>query len=113
VVREDFFMLDDDIQRHKLSIPILVVPAGVNLVKTVAVASPATITWDDSADGAIWGVDAVHVEEDTTTRQLSLVADVAEGGEETSMPRIAYHITIFLEGRKYVANPESVAELDL
>jgi hypothetical protein len=112
-VREDFFMLDDDTQHHTLSIPIMVVPAGAVVVKTVAMAAPATIYWSDDADHAIWGVDSVRVEEDMSTRQLSLVADIPEGGESTNMPRICYHITIFIQGRKYIADPDSLAELEL
>jgi hypothetical protein len=112
VVREDFFMLDDTVQHTMLRIPIMVVPAGATVVKTVAMAAPATFAWNDSADSAIWGVDEVHVEEDTTTRQLFIVATIPEGGEETALPRIAYHITIFIQGRKYIADPTKLAELE-
>src|SRR5689334_16075645 len=63
-VLEDYFMLDDDVQRWQVQVPILVVPSGATVVKTVAMAAPASISWDDSADGAVWAVDEVHVEED-------------------------------------------------
>jgi hypothetical protein len=112
VVREDFVILNDDLKRLKLVVPIMVVPAGATVVKTVAMASLATISWNDSADAAIWGVDAVEVEEDTSTRQLSLVAHIAEGGTEASLPRIAYHITIFIQGRKYIGDPSKLQELE-
>jgi hypothetical protein len=49
-VREDFWMFNDDIQRGKLRIPIMVLPAGASVVKTVAMAAPAAIHWDDDAD---------------------------------------------------------------
>jgi hypothetical protein len=105
-------MLDNTVQHTMLRIPIMVVPAGAAVVKTVAMAAPATFAWNDSADSAIWGVDEVHVEEDTTTRQLFIVATIPEGGEETALPRIAYHITIFIQGRKYIADPTKLAELE-
>ncbi len=110
-VREDFSMLDDTVEHTKLVIPIMVLPSGANIVKTVAMAAPATIGWNDDADSAIWGVDEVHVEEDTTTRQLSIIASLAEGGENTAMPRIAYHITIFLQGQRFIVHPEALREL--
>lgn len=110
-VREDFIQLDGTVVRSKLLIPIIVVPPGASVVKTVAMAAPATFTWDDDADSAIWGVDEVHVEEDTATRQLFLVAMVAGGGTETALLRIAYHITIFIRGRKY-ADPTQLQELE-
>ena len=112
VVREDFFMFDDTVQHTTLMIPIMVVPDGATVVKTVAMAAPATFAWNDDADSAIWGVDEVHVEEDTTTRQLSIVATIPEGGEETALLRIAYHITMFIQGRKYIADPTQLAELE-
>jgi hypothetical protein len=28
------------------------------------------------------------------------------------MGRIAYHITIFIQGRKYIGTPDSIVELD-
>ena len=110
-VREDFWMFNDDIQRGKLRIPIMVLPAGASVVKTVAMAAPAAIHWDDDADSANWSVDEVHVEEDLTSRQLSIIADLAEGGEKTSMPRIAYQITIFLQGQRFIVNPDALKEL--
>ena len=110
-VRDDFFMADDTIQHSKLVIPIMVLPPGANVVKTVAMAAPATIGWNDDADSAIRGVDEVHVEEDTSTRQLSLIASLAEGGEDTAMLRIAYHITIFLQGQRFIVHPETLREL--
>ena len=110
-VRDDFFMADDTVQHSKLVIPIMVLPPGANVVKTVAMAAPATIGWNDDADSAIWGVDEVHVEEDTSTRQLSLIASLAEGGENTAMLRIAYHITIFLQGQRFIVHPETLKEL--
>jgi hypothetical protein len=110
--REGFGMKDDYEQQSKLPIPIMVVPPGATVVKTVAMAAPATFYWDDHADSAIWGVDEVHVEEDTTTRQLFLVATIAQGGERTALLRIAYHITIFIQGRKYIADPTQLQELE-
>jgi len=110
-VRDDFLMEDDSIQRTKLVIPIMVLPPGANVIKTVAMAAPATIGWNEDADSAIWGVDEVHVEEDTSTRQLSLVASLAEGGEDTALLRIAYHITIFLQGQRFIVHPEALKEL--
>src|SRR6266699_925443 len=99
--REDYFMLDGTYVNSKVAIPIMIVPSGATVLKTVAMAAPATIHWDDAADpSAIWGVDQVDVEENTTTRQLSIIANVVGGGEKTDMPRIAYHITIFIQGRK-------------
>ena len=35
-VRDDFLMEDDSIQRTKLVIPIMVLPPGANVIKTVA-----------------------------------------------------------------------------
>ena len=64
------------------------------------------------ADRAVWAVDEVYVEEGTSTRQLFLVPHVAVGGEECGMGRIAYHITVFIQGRKYIANPDTISELD-
>jgi hypothetical protein len=111
--REDFFMMDGTYVHNKVSIPIMTVPAGATVLKAVAIAAPATIHWDEDADpSAIWGVDQVEVEENTTTRQLSIIAEVVEGGEKTDMPRIAYHITIFIQGRKYVADPQQLLELE-
>jgi hypothetical protein len=112
-VREGFVMRDDETVRRPLSIPIMVVPAGALVLKTVAVAAPATIFWNEAADHAVWGVDEVHVEEDTSTRQLSLVADMADGGTLTNLPRVSYHITIFLQKEEYHGNPESLIELEL
>ena len=60
---------------------------------------------------ANWSVDEVQVEEDLTSRQLSIIADLAEGGEKTSMPRIAYQITIFLQGQRFIVNPDALKEL--
>jgi hypothetical protein len=40
------------------------------------------------------------------------VPHIAVGGEECGMGRIAYHITVFIQGRKYIANPDSIIELD-
>ena len=40
------------------------------------------------------------------------MADVSEGGEETALLRIAYHITIFIQGRKYIADPTQLVELE-
>jgi hypothetical protein len=96
-VRENFFLFDDSVTPIKLSIPIIVVPASATVIKTVAGASLGTIHWDGHADSAWWGVEQVDVEEDTTTRQLSLVASLTQGGTETSFTRIAYHITIFMQ----------------
>ena len=111
--REDFFMLDGTFVHNKVVIPIMIVPSGATVLKTVAMAAPATIHWNDDADpSAIWGVDQVDVEENTTTRQLSIIANVVEGGESTDMPRIAYHIAIFIQGRKYAADPQMIAELE-
>ena len=110
-VREDFIMFDDTTEHTKLVIPIMVLPPGANVVKTVAMAAPATIQWSDDADSAIWAVDQVDVEEDMTTRQLSLIANLAEGGEETALLRIAYHITIFLQGQRFIVHPETLQEL--
>jgi hypothetical protein len=110
-VREDFSMADDTVEHGQLVIPIMVLPAGASLVKTVAIAAPTTIGWNEDADSAIWGVDQVHVEEDTSTRQLSIVASLAEGGEKTGMPRIAYHSTIFLQGQRFIIHPEDLKEL--
>jgi hypothetical protein len=111
-VLDDYFIFDDDISRWKVAVPILVVPQGATIVKTVAMAAPAEFHWSDSSDSAVWGVDEVHVEEDTGTRQLFLVPNVAVGGTECNMLRIAYHITIFIQGRKYIANPDNIVELD-
>lgn len=111
-VLEEFFILDDSISRWQVQVPIMVVPSGATVVKTVAMAAPASTGWSDSADGAVWAVDEVHVEEDTSTRQLFLVPHVAVGGEECGMGRIAYHITVFIQGRKYIANPDAIVELD-
>lgn len=111
-ILEDFFMLDDDITRWQPRVPIMVIPDGAIVVKTVALAAPATVGWNDSADSALWAVDEVHVEEDKGTRQLFLVPHVAVGGQECGMGRIAYHITVFIQGRKYIANPDSIVELD-
>ncbi len=111
--REDYFMLDGTYVNSKVAIPIMIVPSGATVLKTVAMAAPATIHWDDAADpSAIWGVDQVDVEENTTTRQLSIIANVVGGGEKTDMPRIAYHITIFIQGRKYDADPQLLLELE-
>ena len=52
------------------------------------------------------------MEEDTSTRQLFLVPHVAVGGEDCGMGRIAYQITVFIQGRKYIADPASITELD-
>src|SRR5262249_30977651 len=104
--------LDDDISRWQVRIPIMVVPGGATVVKTVAMATPASIGWNDDADAAVWAVDEVHVEEDTNTRQLFLVPHVAVGGEDCGMGRIAYHITVFIQGRRFIANPDSIVELD-
>src|SRR5215470_13505676 len=84
-VREDFSMSSDDLMTPSLTIPIMVLPSGASVVKAVAMAAPATIHWSDDADSAFWGVEEVRVEEDLTTRQLSIVASLAEGGEATSM----------------------------
>jgi len=112
-VREPYFMLDGTYVGTKVAIPIMIVPSGAKVLKTVAVAAPATIHWDDAADpSAIWGVDQVDVEENMTTRQLSIIASVVGGGEKTDMPRIAYHITIFIQGRTYVADPQQLKELE-
>jgi len=46
-------MFDDTIEHTKLRIPIMVLPSGANVVKTVAMAAPATIGWNDDADSAI------------------------------------------------------------
>ena len=111
--REDYFMLDGTYVNSKVAIPIMIVPSGATVLKTVAMVAPATIHWDDAADpSAIWGVDQVDVEENTTTRQLSIIANVVGGGEKTDMPRIAYHITIFIQGRKYDADPQQLLELE-
>jgi hypothetical protein len=107
-VRENFFLLDDSVNPTKLGIPILIVPAGATVIKTVAGASLGTIHWDSNAGSAWWGVEQVDVEEDTTTRQLSVVASLTEGGKETSFTRIAYHITIFMR-----ASDIRLQELDL
>jgi hypothetical protein len=112
VVLEDFFIFDDDISRWTVAVPIMVVPDGATIVKTVAMAAPAGLAWDDDADGAVWAVDEVHVEEDLGTRELFLKPDIAVGGTECNMGRIAYHITIFIRSRKYIANPDSIIELD-
>ena len=111
-VLEDYFIFDDDIARWTVAVPIMVVPQGATIVKTVAMAALAAVHWNDSSDSAIWAVDEVHVEEDTGTRQLFLVPNIAVGGEECSMGRIAYHITIFIQGRKYIGTPDSIVELD-
>jgi len=110
-VREDFTMDADDLETTTFTIPIMVLPAGVSVVKAVAMAAPATIHWSDDADSAFWGVDEVHVEEDMTTRQLSIIASLAEGGEATSMSRIAYQITLFLQGQRLIVHPEALQEL--
>src|ERR1700692_2610476 len=109
-VLEDYFIFDDDIARWTVAVPIMVVPQGATIVKTVAMAALAAVHWNDSSDSAIWAVDEVHVEEDTGTRQLFLVPNIAVGGEECSMGRIAYHITIFIQGRKYIGTPASLVE---
>jgi hypothetical protein len=111
-VLEEFFMLDDSITRWQVEVPIMVVPSGATVVKTVAMAAPASTGWSDSADGAVWAVDEVHVKEDTSTRQLFLVPHVAVGGEGCGMGRIAYHITVFIQGRKYIADPDAIVQLD-
>ena len=96
-VRENFFLFDDSVTPIKLGIPIMIVPAGATVIKTVAGASLGTIHWHHNADEAWWGVEQVDVEEDTVTRQLSLVASLTQAGKETSFTRIAYHITIFMQ----------------
>jgi hypothetical protein len=53
----------------------------------------------------------VHVEEDTVTRQLFLVAVIAGGGTGTALLRIAYHITIFIQGRQF-GDPAQLQELE-
>ena len=112
-VLEDFFILDDSFARWQVRVPIMVIPAGATVVKTVALAAPANIGWNDSADAAVWAVDEVHVEEDTSSRELFLVPHVAVSGTECNMGRIAYHLTAYIQGRKYIANPDSIVELDL
>ncbi|MCY1404614.1 hypothetical protein D9M71_198270 [compost metagenome] len=109
-VREDYIKLDGPIIREQLAIPIMVVPGFMQVVATVGIAMPATMYWDDDASYTIWGVDEVHVEMDTATRQLSLISHIAEGGEASNFPRIAYHITIWLRGREPSAN--SIIELE-
>jgi len=98
-VRENFVLLDDSVTSPpiKLGIPIIIVPAGATVIKTVAGASLGTIHWHHDAGSAWWGVEQVDVEEDMTTRQLLLVATLTQGGTNTSFTRIAYHITIFME----------------
>jgi hypothetical protein len=112
-VREDFAMGSDDMVPYQVSIPIMIVPADATVVKTVAIAAPASIGWNDDADEAFWAVDQVNVEEDATTRQLSLIAHLTEGGLETWLRRIAYHVTIFIRGEKYIDHPETLRELDI
>ena len=112
VMLDDYFIFDSDIARWALAVPIMVVPPHATIVKSVAMAAPAEFHWDDSAENATWAVDEVHVEEDTGTRQLFLVPNLGVGGADCNMLRIAYHITIFLQSRRYIANPDNVVELD-
>jgi hypothetical protein len=110
-VLEPFTELNDDLTRWKIRVPIMVVPTGATVVKTVAGVALATIGWNDSADVAVWGSDKVSVEEDTSTRDLFLVVDLAIAGQECGLGRVAYHITIFIQGRKYIADPNAIVEL--
>jgi hypothetical protein len=119
-VRENFVIShgEDLVYRTDISIPILVVPSGATVVKTVAMAAPASISWYDDSDGAVWAVDQVNVEvvedEDLGTRQLFLIAHMAESGIGCDLPRIAYHITIFLQGQRFtVQRDAALAELDI
>lgn len=111
-VRDPLIMLDDTLVHSSLSIPIMVLPAGVNVLKTVAMVAPASIKWDDDAGSATWAVDDVKVIENTSTRQLSLIADLGEAGKATGLERVAYHITLFIQGRKYIADPTKIEELE-
>ena len=112
-VREPYFQLDGAYVQSKVVIPVMIIPSEARVLKTVAMAAPSTIHWDEDADpSAIWGVEQVAVEENATTRQLSIIANVIGGGTKTDMPAIAYHITIFIQGREATADPQLLKELE-
>lgn len=109
---EDFILIDNVLSRWDVRIPIIDLPGSVKVAKTVAAAWPASFGSSEDAEEFGWAVDTVEVEIEPNSNLVTLVVHAAALGEDSRTLRFGYHITIFLNGERLLADPEVLNELD-